>query len=103
MTCPIAPDESSESNSPGNSSNLSQSGTPVNLDVTLRKGKRKITQDSIEQIGNLVEKMIKLQVDSEKNHLKLEEKLLEMEERRHRESHGMMMHMMAFMCPPTYS
>ena len=31
---PIAPDESSESNSPGNSSNLSQSGTPVNLDVS---------------------------------------------------------------------
>ena len=50
----IAPDESKESNS--NYSNMRRSVTPVNLDVTLRRGKRNITQDSIEQIGDLVKK-----------------------------------------------
>ena len=94
-----AAEESNESNSPGNS-NLSRSGTPVNLDMSSRKGKkRKRTQDSIEQIGDLVGKIIKMQEDSEKNHLKLELKLLEMEERRHKESKEIMMRMMSLMCP----
>ena len=91
-----AAEESNESNSPGNS-NLSRSGTPVNLDMSSCKGKkRKRTQDSIEQIGDLVGKIIKMQKDSEKNHLKLELKLLEMEERRHKE---IMMRMMSLMFP----
>ena len=68
--------------------------------MSSRKGKkRKRTQDSIEQIGDLVGKIIKMQEDSEKNHLKLGFKLLEMEERRHKESKEIMMRMMSLMCP----
>ena len=47
-----------------------------------------------------MEKIITFQEESEKNYLKLEEKILEMEEKRRKESQEMFMRLMAMTVPP---
>ena len=42
--------------------------------------------------------MVKLQEESERNYMKLEEKTLEMEERRQKDNQEFMMRMFSFMC-----
>ena len=54
----------------------------------------------MEQMEELVDKMVKLQEESEKNYIKLEEKMLEMEERRQKDNQEFMMRMVSFMCSP---
>lgn len=105
---PIEAGDGEESSSVrGNSSSSGSSAeTPLNVDpkdvpakTPARKGKRKRSHN-MEQMEELVDKMVKLQEENEKNYMKLEEKMLEMEERRQKDNQEFMMHMFSFMCNP---
>ena len=51
-------------------------------------------------MDELVDKMVKVQEESEKNYIRLEKRMLEMEERRQKDNQEFMMRMMSFMCNP---
>ena len=95
--------EQSSSMRGNSSSGGSRAETPLNVDpkdvpakTPARKGKRK-RSNNMEQMEELVDKMVKLQEESERNYVKLEEKMLEMEERRQKDNQEFMMRMFSFM------
>ena len=87
-----------------NESSQSLSETPVaEVEKTPAKEKsikRKKPSDRYERMDAVVDKMMKMQTDSDSHYLKLEEKMMEMEERRRKESQEFQMHMMALLCGP---
>ena len=80
-------------------SSRSRSATPVPEEKNAVKNCRKRPKPSnnFEKIEGWVEKMLKMQEDSDKKFMKLEERMLEMEERRHKDNTEMFTRMMAFM------
>ena len=76
-----------------------RTSTPVPKPSTKGK-KRAISEDTFDRMEHLVDKIITFQEESENNYLKLEEKILEMEEKRRKESQEMFMHLMAMTVPP---
>ena len=78
--------EDVEESEPCSSKELSRSRseTPASMcsSVIEPKKKRKKGSDKMDKFDGIIEKMIKLQEESDKNYLKLEEKLLEMDEQR---------------------
>ena len=87
-----------------NESSRSLSETPVaEVEKTPAKEKsrkRKKPSDRYERMDAVVDKMMKMQADSDSHYLKLEEKMMEMEERRRKESQEFQMRMMALLCGP---
>ena len=78
------------------SSSGSRAETPLNVDPkdVPAKGKRKRSHN-MEQMEEIVDKMVKLQ-ESERNYMKLEKKMLEMEERRQKHNQEFMMRIFSF-------
>ena len=60
--------------------------------------KRKRSSDKFQRMECLVEKMMKQQEESDNKYVKLEEKMLEMEERRHKENQEFQMRLMSMLC-----
>ena len=57
--------------------------------------KRKKASDKFEKIEGLIDKVVKLQEDSDRNFLTLEEKILQMEERRQKESRELQLQLLS--------
>ena len=66
-------------------SSRSRPETPVEMKKS-KKRKRSVS-DKSEKMESLVEKVLKIQSESEQHYLRLEEKMLELEEQRQKESH----------------
>ena len=60
--------------------------------------KRKRNIDKFPTIEGLVDKMIKLQEDSDNRYLKLEERMLELEEKRFKETQELQLRMLSMLC-----
>lgn len=73
----------------------SRSVTPAHEQGGIRNSKRKRGSDRFEHVESLIEKMVKLQEESDGASRRMEEKLLEMEERRQRENREFQLQMMA--------
>ena len=107
-TCDLDGQELEEVHTQCSSSSSQQTTTcetPDNSTHTVpkpsKKGKKRArSEDTLDRMEHIVEKMIKCQEDSEKNYLKFEEKILEMEEKRRKESQEMFMRLMAMTLPP---
>ena len=56
--------------------------------------KRKKSGDKMDRMETLVEKVMKMQNESEEHYLRLEEKMMEMEERRQKENHDFQLQLM---------
>ena len=67
-----------------------------------KKSKRKRSKgsDAVDKMEGLLEKMVTMQDESEKNFMRLEEKMMEMEKERQKENQEFMLRMMAFLCQP---
>lgn len=65
-------------------SSSSRSETPADIKAQAAKGKKRkrSVSDEVEEMESLVEKVMKMQSESEQHYLRLEEKMLEMEEQR---------------------
>ena len=92
------------------SSKKSHSYTPCNIEEQKvnappekKTKKRKRSNDKYDKAELLIDKMIKLQEESEKNYIKLEERMMAIEEKRQKDNNEFMMHMMSFMFPPVQS
>ena len=64
--------------------------------------KRRRSNEKVNKMEYLVEKVIKMQKESDKHYLRLEEKMLEMEERRQKESREFQLQMMSLLCFRTH-
>ena len=87
----------SRSETPASVSASDTETTPQQKKTRKRKTK---ASDRFDVVESLVEKMVKMQEESEKSYIHLEEKMLEMEERRQKDSQEFMMRMMALMFQP---
>ena len=85
----------------------SQSETPVDIEEVTpsRKGsrKRKKISDKFELMEGLLEKMIKIQEDSEKASTEVELKIFDMEERRQKESQDLQMRLLSLLLRPQHA
>ena len=75
-------------------SSRSCSETPV---VEVKKGKKRKSSDKGEKMESVLEKVMKMQSESEQHYLRLEEKMIEMEEQRQKESREFQLQMMALL------
>lgn len=92
----------SETKLESGSSSRSQTPAPVEKKEikSKGKGKRKRTETVIERVEEVVEKVLKIQEESERNFTTMEEKMLEAEERRRRDNQEFMLQMMRMLAPP---
>ena len=94
---------------PASSNSSSRSVTPVHVHVvdddkgnkSVRK-KRKRSSEKVNKMEELVEKVLKMQDESQQHYLKMEQKLLEMEECRQKESREFHLQMMSLLCSQQY-
>lgn len=86
--------------------------TPANPAAEKRRNrKRKRSANNGERVEELVGKILSMHEESDRNYMKLEEKLLKMEEQRHKDSQDFQLQLMSMMCgqqrlsysPPAYS
>ena len=88
-------EQDTEIMSESRSTSRSRSETPINEKKGTPTGKRKRSVN--DKFDGVVDKLIKMQEETDRNYVKLEEKLLEMEERRQRESQDFQLKMMAIL------
>ena len=101
MSCdpePSAPSPSSLSSS-GDDISRSRSETPIPEQGKIRKRKR--GGDKFEKLEGFLEKVVKMQEENDAASRRMEEKLLEMEERRDRENREFQLQMMAILAGQT--
>ena len=95
---------SSSSQQTSSSETLDNYRTSTSVPKPSKKGKKIArSEDTFDRMQHLVEEIITFQEESEKNYLKLKEKILEMEEKRRKESQEMFMRLMAMTVPPQSS
>ena len=95
--------ESCQSSLDGNEGSVTTS-RPVTPVVEEKKAvggnkKRRRSNEKVNKMERLVEKVIKMQEESDEHYLRLEEKMLEMEERRQKESREFQMCNSHAQCP----
>ena len=65
---------------------------------TKGKKRKRSVSDKAEKMESLVEKVMKMQSEGEQHYLRLEEKMLEIEEQRQKESREFQLQMIALLC-----
>ena len=76
----------------------SSSGDVAEQKKKIVNKKRKKSIDKFQKIEGLVDKVIKLQEDSDNRYLKLEERMLELEEKRFKETQELQLRMLSMLC-----
>ena len=98
----VGDSESGQSSLDGNEGSVTTSRpeTPVVEEKKAAGGnkKRRRSNEKVNKMEYLVEKVIKMQEESDEHYLRLEEKMLRMEERRQKESREFQLKMMSLLC-----
>ena len=93
----VGDEETCEAES-SNQRDITRSGSETPTATTQGKGKRKRSSEKTDRIEILVDKILKMQSASEQHYLKVEEKMMEIEEQRQRESQAFQLQLFTLLC-----